>query len=134
VRIATELNLHQFSAKALRDAPQYIEEARLWYLLYVCDHHFSVAYGRPSVFTENSTITCHETFLQLPGITESDFRLHSQVGVFKILSRIYHAFGPDRSRMIASDEFEILRRFDVDLGHWRNHWEPRLRMCRFSLS
>lgn len=130
VRIATELNLHQFCAKALRDGPQYIEEARLWYLLYVCDHHFSIAYGRPPVINENSTITCHEDFLQLQGITEADFRLHSQVGVFIILSRVFHTFGSDRSRMIASDEFEILRRFDVELGHWRNHWETRLGATR----
>lgn len=126
VRIATELNLHQFCAMALRDRPEYVEEARLWYFLYVCDHHFSIAYGRPPVISENSTLSCHEEFLRLPGITMSDHRLHSQVGVFIILSRIYHAFGPDRSRMIANDEFEILRRFDVDLGRWRDQWKPRL--------
>ncbi|OAA44237.1 Transcription factor [Metarhizium rileyi] len=126
VRIATELNLHQFCAMALRDRPEFVEEARLWYFLYVCDHHFSIAYGRPPVISENSTLSCHEEFLRLPGITMSDLRLHSQVGVFIILSRIYHAFGPDRSRMIANDEFEILRRFDVDLIRWRDQWKPRL--------
>lgn len=126
VRIATELNLHQFCAMALRDRPEYVEEARLWYFLYVCDHHFSIAYGRPPVISENATLSCHEDFLRLPGITQADHRLHSQVGIFIILSRIYHAFGPDRSRMIANDEFEILRRFDIDLSHWRDHWKPRL--------
>jgi hypothetical protein len=126
VRIATELNVHQFCAMALRDHPEYVEEARLWYLLYVCDHHFSIAYGRPPVISENSTLSCHEDFLSLPGITMSDHRLHSQVGVFIILSRIYHIFGPDRSRMIANDEFELLRRFDVDLARWRDQWKPRL--------
>ncbi|OAQ70985.1 fungal specific transcription factor [Pochonia chlamydosporia 170] len=126
VRIATELNVHQFCAMALRDRPEYVEEARLWYFLYVCDHHFSIAYGRPPVISENSTLSCHEDFLRLPGITMSDHRLHSQVGVFIILSRIYHVFGPDRSRMIANDEFEILRRFDIDLARWRDQWKPRL--------
>lgn len=130
VRIATELNLHQSCAMAQRDRPEYVEEARLWYLLYVCDHHFSIAYGRPPVICENPTISCHEDFLQLPGTTMSDHRLHSQVGVFIILSRIYHTFGPDRSRMIASDDFDILRRFDADLAHWRNRWKPRLGTLR----
>ncbi|KHN94232.1 uncharacterized protein MAM_07868 [Metarhizium album ARSEF 1941] len=128
VRIATELNLHQFCAMAIGDRPEYVEEARLWYFLYVCDHHFSIAYGRPPVISENSTLSCHEDFLRLPGITMSDLRLHSQVGVFIILSRIYHVFGPDRSRMIANDEFEMLRRFDVDLARWRDQWKPRLGM------
>lgn len=126
VRIATELNLHQFCAKALRDGTSYGEEARLWYFLYVCDHHFSIAYGRPPVINENPTITCHEQFLQRPDATQSDFRLHSQVGIFIILSRVFHTFGPDRSRMIGSDEFETLRRFDADMGYWRERWKDRL--------
>ncbi|KAF7555616.1 hypothetical protein G7046_g6518 [Stylonectria norvegica] len=127
VRIATELNLHQFSAETLRDGkPERIERARLWYFLYVCDHHFSIAYGRPPVISENATITSHESVLKLPGVTQSDFRLHSQVAVFIILSRVFHTFGSDRNRLIASDEFEALRRYDVDLGLWREHWETRL--------
>lgn len=127
VRIATELNLHQFCAKALRDGARYGDEARLWYFLYVCDHHFSIAYGRPPVISENPTITCHEHFLQRPDATQADFRLHSQVGIFIILSRVFHAFGPDRSRMIGNDEFEALRRFDADMGFWRDRWKDKLR-------
>lgn len=130
VRIATELNLHQFCAKSLRDDRSYGDEARLWYFLYVCDHHFSIAYGRPPVISENPTITCHEHFLQRPDATQADARLHSQVGIFIILSRVFHAFGPDRSRMIGNDEFEALRRFDADMGFWRDRWKDKLRTLR----
>ncbi|KAK2016891.1 hypothetical protein LZ32DRAFT_53627 [Colletotrichum eremochloae] len=126
VRIATELNLHQFCAKALNKGPQHVEKARLWYLLYVCDHHFSIAYGRPPVINEDATITHHEAFLTLPGITQADFRLHSQVGVFIILSRVFHTFGPDTSRQVARDEFEALKRYDADLARWKLQWETRL--------
>jgi hypothetical protein len=35
VRIATERNLHQFFRKATQGSPEHIEQARLWYLLYV---------------------------------------------------------------------------------------------------
>lgn len=126
VRIATELNLHQFCARALRDEPQHVEKARLWYFLYVCDHHFSIAYGRPPVIPEDVTISRHERFLQLPGIRQSDYRLHSQVAIFVILSRVYHTFGPDRSRLVANDEFESIRRYNADMDMWRKTWEPRL--------
>ncbi|TKW53479.1 Transcriptional activator of proteases prtT [Colletotrichum tanaceti] len=126
VRIATELNLHQFCAKALNKGPQHVEKARLWYLLYVCDHHFSIAYGRPPVINEDATITHHEAFLTLPGITQADHRLHSQVAVFIILSRVFHTFGPDTSRQVARDEFEALKRYDADLGRWKLQWETRL--------
>ncbi|KAF6817215.1 fungal specific transcription factor [Colletotrichum musicola] len=133
VRIATELNLHQFCAKALNgrakdaaSAAQYVEHARLWYFLYVCDHHFSIAYGRPPVINEDASIVHHEDFLELPGITQADHRLHSQVGVFIILSRVFHTFGPDRSRQVGRDEFDRLRRFDGELGDWKAKWETRL--------
>lgn len=36
VRIATERNLHQFYRKAIQGSPEHKEQARLWYLLYVC--------------------------------------------------------------------------------------------------
>jgi hypothetical protein len=134
VRIATELNIHQSCAKALRDSPSETEKARLWYFLYVCDHHFSIAYGRPPVINEDVVITRHGTFLELPGVTQADYRLHSQVGVFIILSRVYHVFGLDSSKIVANDEFETLGRFDIDLGHWRDHWKSRLGMFPRSLS
>nr|XP_036576456.1 fungal specific transcription factor [Colletotrichum truncatum]KAF6783194.1 fungal specific transcription factor [Colletotrichum truncatum] len=127
VRIATELNLHQFCAKALNNgSPQYVEQARLWYFLYVCDHHFSIAYGRPPVINEDASIVHHEDFLKLPGITQADHRLHSQVGVFIILSRVFHTFGPDRSRQVGRDEFVQLKKFDDELGRWKAKWETRL--------
>ncbi|KAG6095166.1 hypothetical protein E4U30_002708 [Claviceps sp. LM220 group G6] len=126
VIIATELNLHQFCAMALSDRTEYVEEARLWYFLYVCDQHFSIAYGRPSFFSQDSILDCQEDYLRLPGITMSDLRLQSQVAVFVILNRIINAFGSDRSKMISHDEFETLRRFDADLARWRDQWKPLL--------
>ncbi|CAI0650523.1 unnamed protein product [Colletotrichum noveboracense] len=132
VRIATELNLHQFCAKALnKGSSEYVEHARLWYFLYVCDHHFSIAYGRPPVINEDASIVNHEDFLKLPGITQADHRLHSQVGVFIILSRVFHTFGPDRSRQVGRDEFVQLKKFDDELCFWKTKWETRLEADKF---
>lgn len=39
VRIATERNLHQFYRKAVAGSPEHKEQARLWYLLYVCSDY-----------------------------------------------------------------------------------------------
>lgn len=126
VRIATELNLHQSFSKALRGDEEQIERARLWYLLYVCDHHFSIAYGRPPVIDQDTSITCHELFLQLPGITNADTRLHSQVGVFLILSKIFMTFGPDSSKELSHQDFRAIAQFNADLNTWKVTWEPRL--------
>lgn len=135
VRIATELNLHQFSAEGFRNASEeQLEKSRLWYLLYVCDHHFSIAYGRPPVISESAVITRHENVLKAPDVRQSDLRLHSQVGVFIILSRMFHTFGSDQSRLVTNDEFEALRRYDIDLDLWRDHWERRLGMSTIKMS
>lgn len=126
VRIATELNIHQHCARALRGETSHCEKARLWYLLYVCDHHFSIAYGRPPVIAEDVTLINHEGFLGLPGANGSDVRLHSQVSIFIILSRTYRTFGLDRSRVVANDEFDAIRRYNGELGQWKQTWEARL--------
>lgn len=126
VRIATELNLHQSFNKALRGDRDEIEKARLWYLLYVCDHHFSIAYGRPPVIEEDASIACHELFLQLPGITNADTRLHSQIGCFRILSKIFTTFGGDSTKELSHQDFLHLAAFNNDLNNWRITWGPRL--------
>jgi hypothetical protein len=134
VRIATELNIHQHCARALRGETSHYEKARLWYLLYVCDHHFSIAYGRPPVIAEDVTMINHEGFLELPGAKDADVRLHSQVSIFIILSRAYRTFGLDRSRVVANDEFDAIRRYNGELGQWKQTWESRLGALGKSLS
>ncbi|EPE30104.1 Zn2/Cys6 DNA-binding protein [Glarea lozoyensis ATCC 20868] len=126
VRIATELNLHRSFAKALRGEAEHIEAARLWYLLYVCDHHFSIAYGRPPVIHEDQAVVGHERFLQLPGITQADLRLHSQIAIFSVLTKMFHSFGPDVDHMLQENDLHLLGRFNMDLDNWRIRWESQL--------
>lgn len=128
VRIATELNLHQSFSKALRGDQSEVEKARLWYLLYVCDHHFSIAYGRPPVIEQDASITRHDLFLRLHGTTNNDARLHSQVGVFLILSKIFLTFGPDSSKELTQQEFRSIAQYNAELNTWRVTWEPQLGM------
>jgi hypothetical protein len=126
VRIATELNLHQSYAKAMKGSSEHLEGARLWYFLYVCDHHFSIAYGRPPVIHYDVAIAGRQKFLQLPGITQADLRLHSQVAIFVILTEIYHKFGPDIEQMLIDDDLDQVRHFNVSIDSWRSRWEGLL--------
>ncbi|KAJ5110942.1 hypothetical protein N7532_001477 [Penicillium argentinense] len=126
VRIATERNLHQFYRKAVQGSPEHKEQARLWYLLYTLEHHFSIAYGRPPIIHEDAAITQHNTFTRSPSISQGDLRLHSQVDLFIILTRIYTAFGPDVDLEVAESDFPKIDEFDADLGHWKSAWLPRL--------
>ncbi|KAL6237991.1 hypothetical protein BDW75DRAFT_202760 [Aspergillus navahoensis] len=131
VRIATERNLHQAYRKATLGSPEHKEQARLWYLLYTLEHHFSIAYGRPPIIHEDYSITNHHTFILSPSVSQSDLRLHSQVDLFIILTRIYHAFGPDVDLEVPESEFSVIDKFDADLGDWRSAWLPRLAGSRY---
>ncbi|KAK8240576.1 hypothetical protein HDK90DRAFT_188239 [Phyllosticta capitalensis] len=126
VRMATEMHLHTAFSKALSGSPEAIERARLWYLLYVCDHHFSLAYNRPPVIHEDESVVNSDKFLSLPGTTTADLRLHSQVDVFAILSRVFVKFGHDADRPLAETDMPALRQFGADLDMWLNKWEPKL--------
>ncbi|PYH88900.1 Zn(II)2Cys6 transcription factor [Aspergillus ellipticus CBS 707.79] len=131
VRIATERNLHQSYRKATQGSPEHIEQARLWYLLYTLEHHFSIAYGRPPIIHEDQSITNHNTFTLTPDVQQGDLRLHSQVDLFIILTRIYHAFGPDVDLEVPDSEFSTIEKFDSDLDNWRSGWYPRLVGSRY---
>jgi hypothetical protein len=52
------LNLHRSYTKALRGESEYIKAIRLWYLLYVCDYHFSITYGCSPVIHEDQVSDC----------------------------------------------------------------------------
>jgi hypothetical protein len=110
----------------MRGIHEHVEGARLWYFLYVCDHHFSIAYGRPPVIHNDGSITNHEQFLALPGISQADFRLHSQVSIFIILTEVYNAFGPDVEQVLKEEDLVRLRHFNIALDSWRVKWEPQL--------
>ncbi|KAE8348937.1 hypothetical protein BDV28DRAFT_142357 [Aspergillus coremiiformis] len=131
VRIATERNLHQSYRKATQGSPEHQEQARLWYLLYTLEHHFSIAYGRPPIIHEDKSITNHNTFTMSPTVAQSDLRLHSQVDLFIILTRIYHAFGPDVDLEVPESEFTTIDKFDADLEEWQSAWLPRLAGSRY---
>ncbi|KAJ5162378.1 hypothetical protein N7492_007770 [Penicillium capsulatum] len=126
VRIATERNVHQFYRKAIQGSPEHKEQARLWYLLYTLEHHFSIAYGRPPIIHEDASIAQHNAFTQSPSVSQGDLRLHSQVDLFIILTRIYFAFGPDVDLEVPESEFPKIDQFDTELDDWKSAWLPRI--------
>ncbi|KAL2863660.1 putative C6 transcription factor [Aspergillus lucknowensis] len=125
VRIATELGLHQSYQKMIRGHSDQYERAQLWYLLYVCDHHFSIAYGRPPVIHEDLAIKNYETFLQSPMVVPGDIRLIAQVALFMILTEAYRMFGSDTEQALTEEDFGQLRVYNVAIDQWRLLWQPR---------
>ncbi|CAG8124592.1 unnamed protein product [Penicillium salamii] len=124
VRIATEMGLHQSYQRLTRGHTDQYERAQLWYLLYVCDHHFSIAYGRPPVIHEDVVIRNYETFLALPMVVPGDIRLLAQVALFMILTEAYRMFGSDTEQALTEEDFGQLRVYNVAVDQWRLLWQP----------
>lgn len=107
-------------------------------MLYVCDKHFSIAYGRPPMIaSESLQIRDHELFLQSPFADALDRRILSQVALMQILTRIYDRFIEGSSKglpqektasaMLADEEgdFDDLRAFNGEIDRWRMLWHAR---------
>ncbi|KAF4872783.1 Transcriptional activator of proteases prtT [Colletotrichum siamense] len=155
IRIATELGIHQSFIHALEGDKEHFLRARLWYMLYVCDRHFSIAYGRPPTVAESVQLREYELFLASPFSGVLDIRILSQVNLMQILTRVYERFserplptiegtyaanreatkvngpagvkGPPKisAAMLAESDFDTLRSFNVEVDHWRMRWYPR---------
>ncbi|KAL4802398.1 hypothetical protein BDV18DRAFT_166983 [Aspergillus unguis] len=150
IRIATELNIHQSFTKALEGDRDHFLRARLWYMLYVCDHHFSIAYGRPPMIAESTQIREHELFLVSPFADTLDARILSQVSLMQILTRVYDRFaerrlpGPRAIRtattsvsydsyasMLSEEDLMDVRNFNLEIEQWRMRWYARQQTSRF---
>jgi hypothetical protein len=131
VRIATEMGLHQSLQKMLRGKSDQFERAQLWYLIYVCDHHFSIAYSRPPVIHGSEGITGYERFLQHPSAGPGDIRLLAQVVLFLMLTNASHQFGSDIEQPLEESDIRLLRIFNIEIDTWRIKWEPKSGMRDF---
>ncbi|KAI5848776.1 hypothetical protein DFP73DRAFT_572231 [Morchella snyderi] len=126
VRIATELGIHQSFRKALSGSQEHFERARLWYLLYVCDHHFSIAYGRPPVIHDTEPMREWELFVASKQAIEGDSRVCSQVSLFVVLTRVYNCYEAEAEKEISDDNLKELAEFNKQLDQWRARWVSKL--------
>jgi hypothetical protein len=98
---------------------------RLWYLVYVCDHHFSIAYGKPPMTHDFEALNPTASFLDSKYATEDDARLVSQVEIWSIGTRVFETFGVDTDAPVSDRLVSQLRRFGIALDTWRVNWNER---------
>ena len=125
VRNATEMNLHLSFNKLMRGHEDHRDKVRLWYVLYVCEHQLSIAYGRPPIIQEDVAIKNIEQFLDSPETNPGDIRLSAQVTLFKILTEAYIAYGSDPEQPLTEPDFQRLRMFNFAIEQWRLAWQAR---------
>lgn len=131
VRISTEIQLHRSIFKALQGDRKHYLRTRLYYLVYVCDHHFSVAYGRPPMTREDDAIRAASQFLETENAVEDDARLVSQVYFWSVGGDIYDTFGVDVERPLDLRMIEPLRRYGIRLDNIRADWTERFSFNKY---
>ncbi|KAL8243941.1 hypothetical protein R6Q59_010199 [Mikania micrantha] len=101
----------------LQDAMQSI---RVLYLLYVCDHHLSILYGRSSIMRDNeSYITGWEAFLSCSLANDGDRRIAGQISLMYLMNQIRESLGPeDNTSILPSSAADDIAQFQANLDDW----------------
>ncbi|KAJ4296915.1 hypothetical protein N0V90_006963 [Kalmusia sp. IMI 367209] len=125
VRIATELQLQKSFVKALEGDRQHYLRTRLYLLVYACDHHFSIPFGRPPMTRECGTIRNVRKFLDCEHATEDDARLVSQVLRWSLCTNVFDTYDIDIDRPLTAPHIAQLRTFCMSLDSLRAEWGAR---------
>jgi len=115
--MANDLNLHRCVTKLPHTKIECYERTRLYFLVYICDHHCSLIYGKPSLTREFESLKTPKAFLGSKFCTPTDAKLISQIELWSISSRVFDVFGADIEASVTNErvvELESLSRcFDV---------------------
>lgn len=131
VRISTEIQLHRSIFGALAGDRRHYLRTRLYYLVWVCDHHFSIVYGRPPMTRQDDAIRASAQFLETENAVEDDARLISQVSYWVVGGEIYETFGANVDRPLNLQMIEPLRRLAIKLDNVRADWTERFSYNRY---
>lgn len=121
VRMAADLNLHRCITKMPHTKKECYERTRLYFLVYICDHHCSLVHGRPPVTREYRSLKNPQTFLQSEFCTSEDVKLISQVDFWSISTQVFDVFGADVEASVGKQRAATLQSLGVAYDQWRAH-------------
>ena len=114
-----EVNLSSNYQKVLSNNNEdAMNNLRIWWVLYICDRHLSILYGRPSIVRDDISITGYEKLMNTSVFTESDKRLVSQMALLIIMSNVRELFGPDTGEPVPRAFATQLTNFSRQIDQW----------------
>lgn len=128
IRVAIRLDYHLAYYAAIKD-PQSgnVERARIWYILYVLDHHSSILYGRPALISDTQEPHQQwETFIQTNGFQKVDLRISSQTSLYHVTSKVKDIFGTSPAKSVPLHCFQQLNNSFTELDRWYMVWGDRM--------
>lgn len=109
IRRASEFHLSRFYTQvveSINDPNKYtleqlqkaMDRLRLLYLLYICDSHLSILYGRSSIMRDDENcVAGWEAYLTSSLATDSDKRIACQLALCVTMNKIRESFGEEES-------------------------------------
>lgn len=126
VRIATKLDLHRCITKMPHTKRACYDRTRLYWLVYVCDHHCSLIHGRPPLTRDFQSLRRPRDFLRSYFTTPSDLTMISQVELWFMSSSVFDIFGADIECHVVAQRPDELARLSIAYGRWREEWHGML--------
>lgn len=126
--MAAELDLHRCITKMPHVKRECYERTRLYFLVYICDHHCSLSHGRPPMTRELRSLKTPRALLQSTFATSSDLRLISQVELWGISNRVFEVFGADIQNPSICDRSAEFEQLSSAYDKWHREWLDVLKL------
>lgn len=99
------------------------DRTRLYFLVYLCDHHCFLTHGKPPLTREFHSLKSPRAFLESRFSSPFDLRLISQVELWSINSRVFDTFGADTDNCVDSHRLAQISRLEDSYEQWRGYWQ-----------
>ncbi|KAG9524360.1 hypothetical protein KCV07_g1949, partial [Aureobasidium melanogenum] len=131
IRRAMGINLSSNYYRVLKDGSEDAADClRLWYMLYICDQHLSILYGRPTTIRiDDPSLQGWERYLEVRVAVEQDRRTASQVALMVIMGAIREFFERHSrdTQTLPQSLTEHIASFDRQIDRWVETWYQHLK-------
>jgi hypothetical protein len=130
IRRAMGINLSSNYYRVLNDGSEDAADClRLWYMLYICDQHLSILYGRPTTIRiDDPSLQGWERYLEVRVAVEQDRRTASQIAIMVIMGSIREFFERHNrnTQTLPQSLTEHIASFDRQIDRWVETWYTHL--------
>lgn len=128
IRRAGDINLSQSFNRVMAGGSESDADClRLWYILYICDQHLAILYGRQPIVRNDPSVRECERFPTAGVATDQDTRLVSQVSVMRILEEVRDVFGQVGPGPLPEEYLGRIDEFEGQLALWHRTWTGKMR-------
>ncbi|OIW26627.1 hypothetical protein CONLIGDRAFT_683589 [Coniochaeta ligniaria NRRL 30616] len=123
IRRAGDINLSSsFTRIAAGGTEKDADCLRLWYILYICDQHLAILYGRQPIVRDDFSVKGCERLTEAALSTDQDTRLVSQVSVMRIFEEVRDLFSRVPTGPLPDEYLSRIDEFERQLMDWHNTW------------